>query len=51
MTEEEGELVFELKEKVAAAVKTLTAEMLEGVDSEIETLVRLQLNDTFRFWR
>ena len=51
MTEEEGELGHELKEKVAAAVKKLTAEMLEGVDSEIETLVRLQLNDTFRFWR
>jgi len=51
MTEEEGELAHELKEKVAAAVKQLVKEMLEGVDSEVETLVRLQLNDTFRFWR
>lgn len=51
MTDEELEQTFDLRDKISEAVTELVNRMTEGVPREIDELARMQLTETYRFWR
>ena len=51
MTEDELDQVHEIREKISERVHMLVDEMTRGLPADIDDLVRLQLNEDFRFWR
>lgn len=51
MTEAELDHVYELREKIEAAVKALVDEALKNETAEIDDLVRMQMTENFRFWK
>jgi len=51
LNEEQGDQAHELKEAIWDAVHALVDKMTEGVDPEVDDLIRVQLAEDFRFWR
>ena len=51
MSEEQEEQAFELQEAIWTAVHILVDQMTEGVDPDVDYVVRQRLTETFRFWR
>ena len=51
LTEEEAEKAHELKEAIWESVHSLVNEMTDGLPKHIDDRVRMQLTESFRFWR
>jgi hypothetical protein len=51
MTEEQLDCVAEMKDRVSAELRSLAGTMLATEEQAADELVRLQLTETFRFWR
>lgn len=51
MTEEDIDRVHQLKEELWNKIHDLVDENLKGEKPEVEDLVRLQMTETFRFWK
>jgi hypothetical protein len=51
MSDEELDLVHDAREAIWEAVHDLVNKMTAELPSEVDDLVRMQLTETFRFWR
>ena len=50
-TEDELDLVHEVKERISAAVTELVNTMTVDLPEHVDDLVRTQLTEQYRFWR
>lgn len=51
LTEEEAEQAHAVKEAIWDAVEALVDEMTDGLPKHVDVIIRMQLTESFRFWR
>jgi hypothetical protein len=51
LTEEEGDTAHEVKEAIWEAVHALVNKMTDGLPAHVDDVIRMQLTESFRFWR
>ncbi|GEM_PF-4684020 len=51
LTEEEGDIAHEVKEAIWEAVHELVNKMTDGLPEHVDNVIRMQLTESFRFWR
>jgi hypothetical protein len=51
LTEEEGDVAHEVKEAIWESVHELVNKMTDGLPAHVDDVIRMQLTESFRFWR